>query len=91
MNSEIEKQLVSSELRRKFTEELKIRTKELIGRPVNEKSKNEFTKMVKKTKEKEWNKSLTAKIRQKHILKTSNYINFQISLFLKNLIIYKKL
>mgnify|MGYP000845707100 FL=1 len=53
MNNEIEKQLVSSELRRKFTEELKIRTKGLIGRPVNEKSKNEFTKMVKKTKEKE--------------------------------------
>ena len=53
MNSEIKKQLVSSELRRKFTEELKIRTKGLIGRPVNEKSKNEFTKMVKKTKEEE--------------------------------------
>lgn len=49
MNTEI----VSSELRRKFTEELKIRTKGLIGRPVNEKSKNEFTKMVKKAKEKE--------------------------------------
>lgn len=53
MNSEIEKQLVSSELRRKFTEELKIRTKWLIGRPVNEKSKNEFIKMVKQTKGKE--------------------------------------
>lgn len=53
MNSEIEKQLVSIELRRKFTEELKIRTKGLIGRPVNEKSKNEFTKMVKQTKGKE--------------------------------------
>ena len=52
MNSEIKKQLVSSELRRKFTEELKIRTKGLIGRPVNEKLKNEFTKMVKKPKKK---------------------------------------
>lgn len=52
MNNEIEKQLVSSELRRKFTEELKIRTKGLIGRPVNETSKNEFTKMVKKLKKK---------------------------------------
>lgn len=91
MNGKIEIQPIKSEQRRKFTEELKIRTKGLIGRPVNEKSKNEFTKMVKQTKGKEWNKSLTAKIRQKHILKISNYINFQISLFCKNLIIYKKL
>ena len=53
MNSEIKNQLVSSELRRKFIEELKIRTKGLIGRPVNEKSKNEFIKMVKQTKGKE--------------------------------------
>lgn len=53
MNSKIEIQPISHELRRKFTEELKIRTKGLIGKPVNEKSKNEFTKMVKQTKEKE--------------------------------------
>ena len=52
MNGEIEKQLISSELRRKFTEELKIRTKGLIGKPVNEKSKNEFKKMVKNLKKK---------------------------------------
>ena len=52
MNNEIKKQLVSSELRRKFTEELKIRTKGLIGRPVSKKSKNEFTKMVKNLKKK---------------------------------------
>ncbi len=52
MNSEIKKQLVSRELRRKFTEELKIRTKGLIGRPVNEKSKNEFKNMVENLKKK---------------------------------------
>lgn len=52
MNNEIEKQLVGSELRKKLTEELKIRTKGLIGKPVNEKSKNEFTKMVKNLKKK---------------------------------------
>ena len=53
MNSEIENQLVSSELHRKFIEELKIRTKGLIGRTVDEKSRNECIKMVKQTKEKE--------------------------------------
>lgn len=52
MNSEIEKQLVSSELRRKFTEELKIRTKGLIGRPVNEKSKIDFSNIIKETMKK---------------------------------------
>lgn len=52
MNSKIEIQPISHELRRKFTEELKIRTKGLIGKPVNEKSKNEFTKMVKNLKKK---------------------------------------
>lgn len=50
MNGKIEIQPIKSEQRRKFTEELKIRTKGLIGRSVNEKSKNEFTKMVKQTK-----------------------------------------
>lgn len=52
MNNEIEKQLVGSELRKKLTEELKIRTKGLIGRPINKNLKNEFTKMVKNLKEK---------------------------------------
>ena len=50
MNSKIELQPISNELRRKFTEELKIRTKGLIGKPVNEKSKNEFKKMLKNLK-----------------------------------------
>lgn len=52
MNSKIELQPISNELRRKFTEELKIRTKWLIGKPVNEKSKNEFTEIVKNLKKK---------------------------------------
>lgn len=52
MNSKIEIQPISNELRRKFTEELKIRTKGLIGRPINKNLKNEFTKMVKNLKEK---------------------------------------
>lgn len=50
MNSKIELQPISNELRRKFTEELKIRTKGLIGKPVNEKSKNEFKRMLKNLK-----------------------------------------
>lgn len=52
MNSKIEIQPISNELRKKFTEELKIRTKGLIGKPVNKKSKNEFEKMVKNLKKK---------------------------------------
>lgn len=52
MNEKIEIQSISHEQRKKLTEELKIRTKGLIGRPINEKSKNEFTKMVKNLKKK---------------------------------------
>ncbi len=52
MNNEIEKQLVSSEQRRKFTNDLKQELKCLVGRRINPKSKKEFSEIVKDTMKK---------------------------------------
>lgn len=52
MNNEIEKQLVSSEQRRKFTNDLKQGLKCLVGRRTTPKLKKEFAKIVKDTMKK---------------------------------------
>lgn len=52
MNSKIEIQPISHEQRRKFIEELKLGMRELIGKPINQKSKIDFSNIIKETMKK---------------------------------------
>lgn len=52
MNSKIEIQPISHEQRRKFIEELKLGMRELIGKPINRKSKIDFRNIIKDTMKK---------------------------------------
>lgn len=52
MNSKIEIQPLSSEQRRKFIEDLKLGMRELIGKPINIKSKIDFSNIIKETMKK---------------------------------------
>lgn len=52
MNGKIEIQPLSSEQRRKFIEDLKLGMRELIGKPINKKSKIDFSNIIKETMKK---------------------------------------
>lgn len=52
MNEKIEIQPIKSEQRRKFIEDLKLGMRELIGKPINKKSKIDFSKIIKETMKK---------------------------------------
>lgn len=52
MNGKIEIQPLSSEQRRKFIEDLKLGMRELIGKPINKKSKIDFSSIIKETMKK---------------------------------------
>lgn len=45
-------QPIKSEQRRKFIEDLKLSMRELIGKPINKKSKIDFSKIIKETMKK---------------------------------------
>lgn len=52
MNGKIEIQQISDEQRRKFIKDLKLGMRELIGKPINKKSKIDFSNIIKETMEK---------------------------------------
>lgn len=52
MNGKIEIQPIKSEQRRKFIENLKLDMRELIGKPINKKSKIDFSNIIKETMKK---------------------------------------
>lgn len=52
MSGKIEIQPLSSEQRRKFIEDLKLGMRELIGKPINKKSKIDFSNIIKETMKK---------------------------------------
>lgn len=52
MNGKIEIQPIKSEQRRKFIEDLKLGMRELIGKPINKKSKIDFSNIIKETMKK---------------------------------------
>lgn len=52
MNGKIEIQPLSPEQRRKFIEDLKLGMRELIGKPINKKSKIDFSNIIKETMKK---------------------------------------
>ena len=52
MNDKIEIQPIKSEQRRKFIEDLKLGMRELIGKPINKKSKIDFSNIIKETMKK---------------------------------------
>lgn len=52
MNGKIEIQPIKSEQRRKFIEDLKLGMRELIGKPINKKSKIDFLNIIKETMKK---------------------------------------
>lgn len=52
MNDKIEIQPIESEQRRKFIEDLKLGMRELIGKPINKKSKIDFSNIIKETMKK---------------------------------------
>lgn len=52
MNGKIEIQPLSSEQRRKFIEDLKLGMRELIGKPINKKSKIDFLNIINETMKK---------------------------------------
>lgn len=52
MNDKIKIQPIKSEQRRKFIEDLKLGMRELIGKPINKKSKIDFSNIIKETMKK---------------------------------------
>lgn len=52
MNGKIEIQPIKSEQRRKFIENLKLGMRELMGKPINKKSKIDFSNIIKETMKK---------------------------------------
>lgn len=52
MNGKIDIQPIKSEQRRKFIEDLKLGMRELIGKPINKKSKIDFSNIIKETMKK---------------------------------------
>ena len=52
MNGKIEINPIKSEQRRKFIEDLKLGMRELIGKPINKKSKIDFSNIIKETMKK---------------------------------------
>ena len=52
MNGKIEIQPIKSEQRRKFIKDLKLGMRELIGKPINKKSKIDFSNIIKETMKK---------------------------------------
>lgn len=52
MNGKIEIQPIKSEQRRKFIKDLKLGMRELIGKPINKKLKNDFSNIIKETMKK---------------------------------------
>lgn len=52
MNSKIEIQPISHEQRIKFIEELKLGMRELVGKPINQKSKIDFSNIIKEAMKK---------------------------------------
>ena len=52
MNGKIEIQSIKSEQRRKFIKDLKLGMRELIGKPINKKSKIDFSNIIKETMKK---------------------------------------
>lgn len=52
MYGKIEIQPIKSEQRRKFIEDLKLGMRELIGKPINKKSKIDFSNIIKETMKK---------------------------------------